>query len=165
MQHEENKHYFLCILGQIRNAAYKTLKYCMFNEGNKISFAIYVSLLFLPQIIPVVLLSSVNPNQCCGWFFIFEFFTCTFILFWFKHVLTTEISSRISSLLENVQKLKIKDCTWLRTSDSLNEGLPIKMTREKFQRKWYSRFNPRLIHKSRFLIGQVPNEKYELNNI
>ena len=25
----------------------------------------------------------------------------------------------------------------LRTSDSLNEGLPIKMTREKFQRKRY----------------------------
>ena len=24
-----------------------------------------------------------------------------------------------------------------RTSDSLNEGLPIKMTREKFKRKWY----------------------------
>ena len=56
----------------------------------------------------------------------------------------------------------------IRTSDSLNEGLPIKMTREKFQRKWYffyekdSRFNPRLIHKSRFLIGQVPIEKYGL---
>ena len=53
-----------------------------------------------------------------------------------------------------------------RTSDSLNEGLPLKMTREKFQRKWYfsyekdSRFNPRLIHKSRFLIGKVPIEKY-----
>ena len=26
-------------------------------------------------------------------------------------------------------------CVLLRTSDSLNEGLPIKMTREKFQRK------------------------------
>ena len=55
-----------------------------------------------------------------------------------------------------------------RTSDSLNEGLPIKMTREKFQQKWYffyekdSRFNPWLIHKSRFLIGQVPTEKYGL---
>ena len=42
------------------------------------------------------------------------------------------------------------------------------MTREKFQRKWYffyekdTRFNPRLIHKSRFLIGQVPIEKYGL---
>ena len=58
-----------------------------------------------------------------------------------------------------------------RTSDSLNEGLPIKMTREKFQRKWYffyekdSRFNPRLIHKSRFLIGQVPIEKYGLKTL
>ena len=55
-----------------------------------------------------------------------------------------------------------------RTSDSLNEGLPIKMTGEKFQQKWDffyekdSRFNPRLIHKSRFLIGQVPIEKYGL---
>ena len=53
-----------------------------------------------------------------------------------------------------------------RTSDSLNEGLPIKMTKEKIQRKRYffyekdSMFNPRLIHKSRFLIGQVPIEKY-----
>ena len=42
------------------------------------------------------------------------------------------------------------------------------MTREMFQRKWYffyekdSRFNPRLIHKSCFLIGQVPIEKYGL---
>ena len=48
-----------------------------------------------------------------------------------------------------------------RTSDSLNEGLLIKMARETFQRKRYffyqkeSRFNPRLIHKSSFLIGQV----------
>ena len=55
-----------------------------------------------------------------------------------------------------------------RTSDSLNEGLPIKMTREKFQIKLYffyekdSRFNPRLIHKSRFLIAQVPIGKYGL---
>ena len=44
------------------------------------------------------------------------------------------------------------------------------MTREKFQRKWYffyekeSRFNPRLIHKSRFLIRKVPIEKYGLKN-
>ena len=59
----------------------------------------------------------------------------------------------------------------IRTSDSLNEGLPIKMTREKFQRKCYffyekdSRFNPRLIHKSRFLIGQVPIEKYGLKTL
>ena len=42
------------------------------------------------------------------------------------------------------------------------------MTREKFQRKQYffyekdSRFNPRFIHKKRFLIGQVPIEKYGL---
>ena len=42
------------ILGQTRNAAYKDLKYCMFNEGNKISSAIYVSLLFLPHTIPIV---------------------------------------------------------------------------------------------------------------
>ena len=58
-----------------------------------------------------------------------------------------------------------------RTSDSLNEELPIKMTREKFQRKCYffyekdSRFNPRLIHKSRFLIGQVPIKKYGLKTL
>ena len=44
------------------------------------------------------------------------------------------------------------------------------MTGEKFQRKWYffyekdSKFNRRLIHKSRFLIGQVPIEKYGLKN-
>ena len=59
----------------------------------------------------------------------------------------------------------------IRTSDSLNEGLPIKMNREKFQRKWYffyekdSRFNPRLIRKSRFLIRQVPIEKYGLKTL
>ena len=58
-----------------------------------------------------------------------------------------------------------------RTSDSLNEGLPIKLTREKFQRKRYffyekdSRLNPRLIHKISFLIGQVPIEKYGLKTL
>ena len=58
-----------------------------------------------------------------------------------------------------------------RTSDSINAGLPIKMSREKFQRKRYffyekdSRFNPRLIHKSSFLIGQVPIEKYGLKTL
>ena len=61
--------------------------------------------------------------------------------------------------------------SWSRTSDSLNEGFPIKITREKFQRKWYffyekdSRFNPQFIHKSRFLIGQVPIEKYGLKTL
>ena len=46
----------------------------------------------------------------------------------------------------------------------------MKMTREKFQRKLYffyekdSRSNPRLIHKSCFLIGKVPIEKYGLKN-
>ena len=45
------------------------------------------------------------------------------------------------------------------------------MTREKFQRKRYffyekdSRFNPRLIHKNSFLIGQVPIEKYGLKTV
>ena len=49
-------------------------------------------------------------------------------------------------------------CIAQRTSDSLNEGLPIKMTRENFQRKGYffnekdSRFNHRIIRKSHFLI-------------
>ena len=58
----------------------------------------------------------------------------------------------------------------LRTSDSLNEGLPIKMTREKVSKNMIffyekdSRFNPRLIHKSGFLIGQVPIEKYGLKS-
>ena len=53
-----------------------------------------------------------------------------------------------------------------RTSDSLNERLPIKMAREKFQRKRYfyhemdSRFYSQIIRKSVFLIGQVPIEKY-----
>ena len=45
------------------------------------------------------------------------------------------------------------------------------MTREKFQRKLYffhekdSWFNPRLIHKSHFIIGQVPIEKYGLETL
>ena len=45
------------------------------------------------------------------------------------------------------------------------------MTREKFQRNRYffyekdSRLNPRLIHKSSFLIGQVPIEKYGLKTM
>ena len=58
-----------------------------------------------------------------------------------------------------------------RTSDSLNEGLPIKMMRVKFRRKQYffyekdSRFNPRPIHKSSFLIGQVQIEKYGLKTL
>ena len=45
------------------------------------------------------------------------------------------------------------------------------MTREKFQRQqcfFYekdSRFNPRLIHKNSFLIGQVPIEKYGLKTL
>ena len=58
----------------------------------------------------------------------------------------------------------------LRTSDSLNEGFPIKMDREKFQRQRYffyekdSRFNPRLINKNSFPIGQVPIEKIWVEN-
>ena len=66
---------------------------------------------------------------------------------------------------------QMKNLSSQRTSDSLNEGLPIKMTREKFQRKRYffyekdSRFNPRLIHKSSFLIGQVPIIKYGLKTL
>ena len=56
------------------------------------------------------------------------------------------------------------------TSDSLNEGLPIKMARENkendiFSMKKDSRFNTRLIHKSSYLIGQVPIEKYELKTL
>ena len=78
-------------------------------------------------------------------------------------------SQEVSPFPADAHKASINN---LRTSDSLNEGLPIKMTREKFQRKWYfffyekdSRFNTRLIHKSRFLIGQVPIEKYELKSL
>ena len=67
--------------------------------------AIYVSQLFLPHIIPIVLLGSVNPNKCTGCLFIFKFFTCTFILFRFIHVITTEITSLISNLLENILKI------------------------------------------------------------
>ena len=47
----------------------------MLNESYKISFAIYVLLLFLPHIIPIVLLSSVIPNQCTGCLFIFKRFS------------------------------------------------------------------------------------------
>ena len=57
-----------------------------------------------------------------------------------------------------------------RTSDSLNEGLPIKMTREKFQRKWYffyekdSRFNPRLIAQKPFSHWTSTNWKIWVEN-
>ena len=58
-----------------------------------------------------------------------------------------------------ITSVQIKDLTLViisyeRTSDSLNEGLPIKMAREMFQRKCYffhvkdSRFNSRIIRKS-----------------
>ena len=83
----------------------KIKKYCALNESYKISSAIYVSLLFLSHIIPIVLLSSVNPNQCNGCLFIFKFFTSTFILFKFTHVITTEITSLISTLFENILKI------------------------------------------------------------
>ena len=75
------------------------------------------------------------------------------------------------SLDLNLKFLNLACLTKERTSDSLNEGLPIKMTREKFQRKRYffyekdTRFNPRLIHKSSLLIGQVPIEKYGLKTL
>ena len=58
-----------------------------------------------------------------------------------------------------------------RTSDSLNEGLPINMARKKFQRKLYffhekdSRFNTRIIRKSVFVIGQVPIKKIGLKTL
>ena len=55
--------------------------------SHKISFVIYVLLQFLLHIIPIVLLSSVNQNQCTGWFFLFlsfhvhthiiQIYTCT----------------------------------------------------------------------------------------
>ena len=58
-----------------------------------------------------------------------------------------------------------------RTSDSLNEGLPIKIARQKFKRKRLifhqkdSRLNCRMIRKSIFLIGQVPFQKYGLKTL
>ena len=57
-----------------------------------------------------------------------------------------------------------------RTSDSLNEVLPIKMTREKFQRKLYffyekdSRFNPRLISTKPFSHWTSTNWKIWVEN-
>ena len=71
---------------------------------------------------------------------------------------------------ENATLLEIT-CTGSRTSDSLNEGLPIKMARKKFQRKRYfsyekdSRSNSRNIGKSVYLIGQVPIKKYGLKTL
>ena len=53
-----------------------------------------------------------------------------------------------------------------RTSDSLNEGLPIKMAKKQFQRKQCffhekdSNFNSRIIRTSVFRIGPVPIKKY-----
>ena len=84
------------ILGQKRNAAFKDQNYCALNESYKISSAIIVSLLFLTYIIPNVSLSSVNPNQCIGYLFIFKFFTCIFIILRFTHVIITEIARLIS---------------------------------------------------------------------
>ena len=58
-----------------------------------------------------------------------------------------------------------------RASDSLHERLPIKMAREKSQRKRYffpendSRIYPQVIRKSVFLIGQVPIKKYGLKTL
>ena len=59
-----------------------------------------------------------------------------------------------------------------RTSDSLNEGLPIKIVREKFQRKRFlhgidSRFNSLSICKSVFflLIRQVPIKIWVENSV
>ena len=54
--------------------------------------------------------------------------------------------------------------------DSLNERMPIKMARDKFQRKQYffhakdSRFYPQIISISVFLIGQVPIKEIWVEN-
>ena len=54
----------------------------------------------------------------------------------------------------------------LRTSDSLNEGLPIKMAKKKVSKKIIffhekdSNFNSRIIRTSVFRIGPVPIKKY-----
>ena len=76
------------------------LKYCVLSESSKISSAIYIMLFFPQHIFPIVLLRSVNPNQCTDWFSIFLFFMCTLSPFRFTCVLTTEISSQTSKTLE-----------------------------------------------------------------
>ena len=62
------------------------------------------------------------------------------------------------------RNLKIFSRNWtniIMTSDSLNEGLPIKMVKEKFQRKCYiflekdCNFNSRIIRTNVFRMGQV----------
>ena len=63
------------------------------------------------------------------------------------------------------------NCKYRRTSDSLNEGLPIKIARQNFQRKRLffhqkdSRLNSRIFRKSIFLIGQAPIQKYGLKTL
>ena len=66
-----NRHVY--ILGQKRNAAYNSNKYCVLNESGKISSSVYVSLFFLPHIFPIDLLRCVNQNQCTDRFSIFLF--------------------------------------------------------------------------------------------
>ena len=62
----------------------------------------------------------------------------------------------------NLTLLPLFSALKTRILDSLNEELPIKMAREKFQRKWYffhwkdSSFSPRIICENALLIGQVP---------
>ena len=81
---------------------------------------------------------------------------------------SSQISHCVKNWYQNVTFAKCKICVWSisiilgskicaqRTSDSLNERLPTKMAREKFQRKRYffhakdSRFYPQIIHKSFF---------------
>ena len=64
----------------------------------------------------------------------------------------SEILSLISKVFINIHDYGYK----LKTSDSLNERLPIKMARKKFQRKRYfshekdSRFYSQIFHKSVF---------------
>ena len=58
----------------------------------------------------------------------------------------------------------------VRTSESLNEGLPIKIAKEKFQRKRflhekYSWFSPPMICESAFSIGKVQIKKYGLKTL
>ena len=73
---------------------------------------------------------------------------------------TTEHEENVFRIVNLLVKKNRK--TVQKTSDSLNEGLPIKMARNKFQRKRYffhqkdNSFNSRNVRKSVFLIGQVP---------
>ena len=77
----------------------------------------------------------------------------------------------IHEINKNVNKYSDVIAIAQRTSDSLNEGLPIKIARQKLQRKRLffhqkdSRLNSRIIRKIIFLIGQAPIQNYGLKTL